>query len=455
MFGLDHQALAAVVASAEGVQQGDPMGPTLFSLVLLPIMRDFQQRFPQLGLPGFLDDLTICILTGGPLLAELQAARDAYDWLVVKLAAVGITVNTQKTITLLPADAATRVPAEHRDSPHAFAGEVLSGVKVTTDPGLTIIGSPLGIHEHVQAAVAATLQDSAADTLLRTVAGMRDAQGAVTLLRMCYVSRATFLSRNARPEATELPLRRFDAMVRVALASVMQEPLATSPTGFDDSGMSDDFGACVDSVRSEDWGSGQETAASHTAFTEAQRLLIHLSPRHCGFGLASQHKRRHACYVARTVTNMQCVLRTMPDVIRDRLRPKLLQLPTFISLCSSIKALQDTDELDDETMTNLLPPELVAWVNAHDDVEHGSCAERVLQWAFSDSESPVTDVRLKLQSAICRATDTKTAEQYRSSLGAIVWPLGPIDSADYTSDSKCCRPMQGTTARAVRVQLPS
>ena len=441
LFGLDEQALAAVMTSAEGVQQGDPLGPTLFSLVLIPIMQEFLRRFPQFGMPGFLDDLTICILTGGPLLAELQAVRVAYDWLVLELAAVGIKVNTDKTVTLLPADAATRVPEEHKHRPHAYASEVLGGVRVTTDPGLTIVGSPLGTHSHVEQAVTATLQDPAADTLLRSVAGMRDTQGALALLRMCYVSRATFLSRNARPEATELPLRRFDATVKVALASMMQEPLATTATGFDDLGISDDFSACFDAIRSDARGSGHDGPSygpgSGTAFTEAQQLLIHLPPRHGGFGLASQHKRRHSCYVARTVANMQSVLLAMPDAIRARLRPVLLELPTFSSLRSSIKALQDEDQLSVEALTNLLPPELVSWVTVHGDEEElASSAERALQWAFSDPAVPVSDIPAKLQSTICRAADTKTAEKYRSSLGDIVWPLGPTDGADYAARLK-------------------
>lgn len=431
LFGLEEQALAEVLFSAEGVQQGDPMGPLLFSLVLLPIMREFQHQFPGLCMPGFLDDLTICILTGGPLLIELQALRVAYDWLVAKLAIVGIKVNTDKTVTVLPANADTRVPAEQQHRLHAFATEVLGGVKVTTEPGLTIVGSPVGTDAYVERAVAAALQDPAADRLLRTAAGMRDTQGALALLRMCYVSRATFLSRNARPEASDMPLRRFDAMVKVALAAIMQEPLAVSATGFDEFDISDDFGACLSHIRSETWVTGHHASPGCTVFTEPQQLLIHLPPRHGGFGIASQHAKRHACYVARTVVNMRSVLLTLPDTIRDQLRPVLLQLPTLLSLDRSISALHEKDELAVEGLQQLLPPELVAWaVTEHAELRELN-AECVIRWAFSDPTLLVTDLPVKLQSAVCRATDAKAADRYRASIGAIEWPLGPVDGAQY------------------------
>ena len=189
---------------------------------------------------------------------------------------------------------------------------------------------------------------------------MRDTQGALALLCMCYVTRATFLSRNARPEASDMPLRRFDATVKVALAAIMQEPLAATATGFDDFDISDEFGACFDFIRSEAWGTEHEASAGCTAFTEAQQLLIHLPPRHGGFGIASQHAKRHACYAARTVANMRSVLLTLPDAIRNQLRPVLLQLPTLHSLDRSIRALHEQDQLDAEGLQHSLPPELIS-----------------------------------------------------------------------------------------------
>ena len=77
LFGLEGQAAAAVIPSRQGVQQGDPLGPLLFSLALLPVQRAFKERFPELPAPSFLDDVTIGSLSGGPLAQDLQAVHEA------------------------------------------------------------------------------------------------------------------------------------------------------------------------------------------------------------------------------------------------------------------------------------------------------------------------------------------------------------------------------------------
>lgn len=129
---------------------------------------------------------------------------------------------------------------------------------------------------------------------------------------------------------------------------------------------------------------------------------------------------------------MRSVLLMMPDAIRDRLRPVLLELPTLRSLQSSIRALHEQGQLAVDGLQQLLPSELVSWAVVQQAEAHELNGERVTQWAFSDPTLPVTDLPFKLQSAVSRATDVKTADRYRTSLGAIEWPLGPVDGAQYT-----------------------
>ena len=440
MFGMEGQAHAELVLSQEGVQQGDPLGPLLFALALLPLMRQFKLLFPELALPGFLDDLTICVVTRGPLPAELTAVRAAYEWLVPQLQAVGIEVNTDKTTCLLPADAATRVPAEHANNVHDYASELLGGVKVTTDAGMVLVGSPVGDDAFAEHAIGSTLQSTVADDLLRAVAGMRDTQAAFTLLRMCYVSRATFLNRNARPATSDVPMQRFDAAVQVAMAAILQEPAPTTASGYDDLDCNerDAFGAGLDYIRSQQWAqSPEELRSPTTSFTPTQQALLRLPPRHGGFGLCSQHRRRHASFTARTVACIQAVLSALPVSIRAALSPVILTLPTLTSLQSSIAALRTQDGISAETLADILPAELVPWALPQPEqpadlagaaaaavLDADANAEAVmLNWLFADPETAEKPLRPRLQAAVSKAADTVATERHLASLGEVVWPL--------------------------------
>src|SRR6476469_4108194 len=242
MYGLDGTAEAVMIPSAQGVQQGDPLGPVLFALVLLPIMREFRQRFPQLTLPGFLDDLTVGCLAGN-LVTDLRQARAGYEWLVIELAAVGIEVNTEKTVGLLPQNAdAQMTPAQRTaESVQQFASRELGGVKIVSEPGMVLVGAPVGSTVYGIAAVTQTLRSKAADNLLREIARMRAPQAALALLRLCYHSRATFLCRNARPSVTGPEMQRFDGAVMLTLASIRQEPAACTDSGLQSNGTPDTF----------------------------------------------------------------------------------------------------------------------------------------------------------------------------------------------------------------------
>jgi Reverse transcriptase (RNA-dependent DNA polymerase) len=75
MFGLEGEAVPARVGSRQGVQQGDPLGPLLFALALRPVLNGFRNRFPELALPTYLDDMILAALFNLPLPDVLQRAH--------------------------------------------------------------------------------------------------------------------------------------------------------------------------------------------------------------------------------------------------------------------------------------------------------------------------------------------------------------------------------------------
>ena len=99
-----------------------------------------------------------------------------------------------KTLCLLPAGA-TAPAGEERDVA-GWASAQLDGILVTSEGGLVLAGVPVGSPAYVQRTVAQLLQTAESDSLVAELAGCRDTQLAFTLLRMCYLTRATFLTRN-------------------------------------------------------------------------------------------------------------------------------------------------------------------------------------------------------------------------------------------------------------------
>ena len=73
-----------VIDSAEGIQQGDPLGPLLFCLTIQPLLLGIQSEFVS----GYLDDIGI----GG----EAKMVADDVMRLEQDARAVGLTLNHNK-----------------------------------------------------------------------------------------------------------------------------------------------------------------------------------------------------------------------------------------------------------------------------------------------------------------------------------------------------------------------
>jgi hypothetical protein len=410
-FNMDGQAAAIEVLSQQGVQQGDPLGPLLFALAMYPIMKLFmeQHQFQHLSLPAFLDDVAIGCLTVAGLASDLQTTKLAYVWLVSKLSTIGIEANDEKTTCLLPANAAAEAPETQQHRVHAWASEQLGGVKVTTAAGIRLVGVPVGSVQFAQNFVAATLRDSSADRQLREIITCRDPQLAYTLFRLCYLSRATFIARNTPPQASTDEFRRFDATTLAAVAGLLQEPAATTLSALREDGTEDDWAAALSHIRSPQWDGS--CPVSFSALQQRQAQLSHASG---GLGVSSYTTRCHAAYVGRTLSIVRQVLLYLPQSREPGVRSRLLQSASLQGLRTSVTALRDLG-LSAETLTTLLPAELLQWAQSPDDAV---TIDAWSDWLYSDPEAVQFQLANRLQSAISQAVETVLLAQYRELLSA-------------------------------------
>lgn len=409
LYGLEGVAAPAVVPSRQGVQQGDPLGPLLFALALLPIMRDFKAQFPHLSLPGFLDDLTICCLTGRPLAHDLPGVRDAYLWLKQRLQAIGIAVNDAKTSCLINEATLQSAPAAHLHRVQEWASEQLEGLQVVA--GLLLVGVPIGHHAYLQEAVASVLRSCPSDRLLREIVSIRDdTQLAYALLRLCYHAKATFLARNVHPEATGGELERFDALVIAALASITQEGAAVTSPGA--AGEPSAWDAAVHLIRDAAW-----DQSPPVAFTQQQQQQVRLPHSYGGLGLPALSLRRDAAFTARTSTVIKSAVASLADPVRAVLEQRILELPLLQQLQLAINSLLTSKGIERESLSSLLRPELTSWaLDASDD---SATAYKAWLFGLAEAEAEAVPPPVRVQAALTRLVQKKQAADFREGLSHI------------------------------------
>ena len=418
VFAMDGKAEAAILPSQQGVQQGDNLGPMLFALALLPLMQSFKAAFPEVSLPGYLDDLTLLCHSGGGLATDLALLRPAFAWIKDHLAEIGVEINLDKTYCLLPAGAVA--PAGEDREVADWASAELGGVLVTREGGLKLAGVPVGSPAYVQRTTTQLLRVAEADSLVAELAGCRDTQLAFTLLRMCYLPPATFLTRNVGLPDVLPELARFDAMVMGAFAAVMQEPLVVDHDA--ETGVESEWDMFVEQVSAPGW-----TGVLPVALTPLQQRQVRLRQSLGGIGLPSHVNRCHAAFVGRMVYSLPLAYTALPDSIRKGLRPSLLALPLMTQTRGALLALR-TAGVTVEQLTSVLPPHWATWALAENDSAEATQAGESL---LDDLDDVAPDASIqKVQAKLCRFLDVADVDLLQAGLA---------DAANHSNDETRCQ----------------
>ena len=203
----DHSLLFAsgeFINSEAGVQQGDPLGPLLFSLGVDDIARSVSAPVNI----WYLDDATI----GGTPEIVLNALKR----IIPSLAAVGLIVNPAKS-ELLNIDCNTSDFEAAVSSIHG----VLDGALVTDRDDLVILGSPI-----LQRAIETDLK-SKTETLEKLTNRLRtiDAHPALFLLRNCFaIPKLLFGLRSAPCFRSSEDLLELDSIIRSCTEDICNVP---------------------------------------------------------------------------------------------------------------------------------------------------------------------------------------------------------------------------------------
>lgn len=202
---------SGALSSARGIQQGDPLGPLLFSAAIHDAILQAQAETEQ-QFPGELDWVAF-YLDDGTAAGTARAVKKFVDRLLAQLADRGLRANLDKCEVVPPAGAAgTR------------ACEVFAGWHHVTAGTFKLLGAPLGPAEFCASKIAARV--AKARTLLSKIGEYADPQGGMHVLRHCASwSKLVYACRTIPPAHIAEELRAFDEALRESASAVVGKPL--------------------------------------------------------------------------------------------------------------------------------------------------------------------------------------------------------------------------------------
>jgi hypothetical protein len=189
-----------LLASMAGVQQGDPLGPVLFSLVLHPLVEKIQKEFPNL-------DLNVWYLDDGTIIGKQEDVYGAFELLRREGPALGLHLNVKKNELWWPSRAA--------EDP--FPKDVIR----VENSGVKLLGAPIGTTEYTTNFISKKLV--VLKQVCETLEAVNDAQIEFGLFRGCLAyNKINHLLRTCPPDILAEVTRSFDDHFQEILEKILR-----------------------------------------------------------------------------------------------------------------------------------------------------------------------------------------------------------------------------------------
>ena len=189
-----------IIKSQEGAQQGDPLGPFLFSLAIMDLTKDLVSEVNL----WYLDDGTL-IGTAESVLSDYKKIKDASD-------SLGLEVNPGKCEIMLVN------PKENNNSTIAKFRELAPEIREISKDDLTMLGSPIMV-EAINGVLLSKLESF---QLMCDRLKLIDPHDALFLLRHAFsLPKLTYFLRTSPCFQNTEVLKKYDNALRAALISIL------------------------------------------------------------------------------------------------------------------------------------------------------------------------------------------------------------------------------------------
>ena len=201
----------SLIRSQRGVQQGDPLGPSLFALAIHPCVTG-SARLTETRFPGDLDFHSF-FLDDGVLAGRFPAVQLLLTSLETRFRDIGLNIARDKT-EIIPA-----CTSVHNFSPRDFQGFLW-----VPHGNFKLLGAAIGSLEWCESLLQRRV--SKAKNLLDAIGRYSDAQGAFTLLRSCSGwAKILYSCRTVPPPLQQKGLRQADTDIRHSLGRLVGSQL--------------------------------------------------------------------------------------------------------------------------------------------------------------------------------------------------------------------------------------